>query len=156
MRPRVESDTYAPFSHRPRANLALEIVARGTLLLNVPRLVCKKKRTSVVDYVMRRRRSIWLFTRGGWATHFALTLPVLLAGCGLLWSLAPFWRLANVRKQTKTDQNRPAETPCASPENPCVGGSIPLPGTTDLECPHGLVHEQLLTPASASTQLLDN
>ena len=28
-----------------------------------------------------------------------------------------------------------AETTCAGPENPCVGGSI-LPGTTNLECAH--------------------
>jgi len=61
---------------------------------------------------------------------FAPTLPVLLAGCGRFWSLPPLWRLTNDRKQTKTDQKRPAETTCASPENPCVGGSIPLPGTT--------------------------
>ena len=70
--------------------------------------------------------------QGKWArpTHFARTLPVLLVGCGRFWSLPPSRRLTSERKQTKTDQQRPAETNSASPENPCVGGSIPLPGTT--------------------------
>ena len=62
---------------------------------------------------------------------FAPTLPVLLAGCGRFWSLPPSRRLITERKQTKTDQKRPIEATCASPENPCVGGSIPLLGTIE-------------------------
>ncbi len=67
---------------------------------------------------------------GGWASDFARTLPVLLAGCGLFWLLLSARPLVRDGKQTKTDQNRPAETTSAGSENPCVASSILAPGTT--------------------------
>ena len=66
-------------------------------------------------------------------SDFVPTLPVLLAGSGRYWSFQPSRRLANATKLNKTDQKRPIETTYAGPENPCVGGSIPLPGTTEAQ-----------------------